>query len=144
MTPLKQTILHDPENGQYGNCMQAAIASLFDLHIEQVPHFGDGLGDDEGEKQQAQIIKWLQNSMDDSYGIIGFSITDKHHKGWCEFLEHSTGYHLISGWTARGTYHVVVGKGGVEVFDVHPSGIGLLQPTEDKPWYIEFIVKRFE
>lgn len=144
MTPVTQTILHDPENGQHGNCMQAALASLFDLPIEQVPHFGYGLSDDEGEEQQRQVLEWLQKSMDTSYGIIGIDIVPENHAAWCNYFEFMGGYHLISGWTARGTYHVVIGKGGTMVHDVHPDGVGLLQPTDDKPWLVEFIVNRFE
>lgn len=39
MTPVDQTILHDPQTGAIGNCMQAAIASLLDLPLDAVPHF---------------------------------------------------------------------------------------------------------
>jgi len=35
MTPVYQTIV-DPGNG---NCMQAAVATLFDMKLEEVPHF---------------------------------------------------------------------------------------------------------
>jgi hypothetical protein len=38
MTPILQTIHGYP----HGNCFQACVASIFDLPIEQVPHFMDG------------------------------------------------------------------------------------------------------
>ncbi len=34
MTPVFQKIV-----GEYGDCMRAALASLFDLELDQVPHF---------------------------------------------------------------------------------------------------------
>ena len=39
-----QTILHDPDNGLLGNCMQAAIATVLGLGMEDVPHFA-AIGD---------------------------------------------------------------------------------------------------
>ena len=46
MIPIHQTILADPQrndghdaDGQPGNCYQAAIASVLDLALEDVPHF---------------------------------------------------------------------------------------------------------
>ncbi len=35
MIPVDQTVVH----GERGNCLQASIASLFELKLEQVPHF---------------------------------------------------------------------------------------------------------
>lgn len=39
MTPVFQTIFSDAKDVNKGNCMQAAIASLFDLPLEDVPSF---------------------------------------------------------------------------------------------------------
>ena len=40
MTPVYQTIIGRGDgNGPLGNCMQAVIASLLDLPLEEVPHF---------------------------------------------------------------------------------------------------------
>jgi len=36
---VDQTKLHDPENGQRGNCLAAAVASILGISIEQVPEF---------------------------------------------------------------------------------------------------------
>lgn len=40
MIPIKQTIKHNPDNGQFGDCHRACIASILELPIEKVPHFG--------------------------------------------------------------------------------------------------------
>lgn len=42
MTPVDQTILHDPDAGLYGDCQRAVIASLLDLPIDSVPNFSAG------------------------------------------------------------------------------------------------------
>lgn len=42
MIPVKQTFRHDPASGSYGDCMRAAIASVLELPIGEVPHFGEG------------------------------------------------------------------------------------------------------
>lgn len=39
MIPQTQTIFADDPDGVYGNCMQAAIASMLDLPLKAVPHF---------------------------------------------------------------------------------------------------------
>lgn len=39
MTPVMQTHLGGPEATIVGNCMQAAVASLLDLELDDVPHF---------------------------------------------------------------------------------------------------------
>ena len=40
---VKQTIEHDPEKGNCGNCFSAVLASLLDIPIEDVPVFsGEG------------------------------------------------------------------------------------------------------
>ena len=36
---VKQTIEHDPESGNWGNCFSAVLASLLDIPIEDVPVF---------------------------------------------------------------------------------------------------------
>lgn len=48
MIPIKQTIKHDPENKQYGDCHRACIASILEIPIEKVPHFLYD-GNDDGE-----------------------------------------------------------------------------------------------
>lgn len=39
MTPVVCQVKHDPENGSYGDCLRACIASMLDLKAEDVPHF---------------------------------------------------------------------------------------------------------
>lgn len=42
MIPLKQRNRHDPDNGVWGDCHRAAIASVLELSLDDVPHFFEG------------------------------------------------------------------------------------------------------
>ena len=42
MIPIKQHNHHNPEAGVYGDCFRAAIASVLELALDDVPHFLDG------------------------------------------------------------------------------------------------------
>jgi hypothetical protein len=141
MTPVKQTILHEPDNGLYGNCAQAAIASLLSMPINEVPHFADGLleTDEDGIVYNERLQGWL---MSKGYGLLTLTIVPEYLENWQESAKTICDHHLIAGRTIRGTLHVVVGKNGEVVHDPHPSDDGLLPPTEEDPWYFEFIVKR--
>lgn len=37
-----QEFRHDPENGVYGDCQRAIVASLLGLEMSEVPHFNEG------------------------------------------------------------------------------------------------------
>lgn len=140
MIPVKQTILHDPENGHFGNCAQAAIASIFNMNIERVPHFADGLSDDEGAEYQDRLIEWLKPM---GYGwLCCSSPAPEDLEEWNINLGKICDYHLITGMSPRGFYHVVVGKAGQVIHDPHPSNAGLLENTEENPWIYEFIIRR--
>lgn len=39
MTPVYCAVRHDPENGTYGDCLRACVASVLDLSSSDVPHF---------------------------------------------------------------------------------------------------------
>jgi hypothetical protein len=119
MTPTKQTLLHDPKAGVYGNCFTACMASLLDLPIEAVPHFTEMIP--VGPEWVDLINGWLRR-----FGLayLEFEITDV--AGWKPFLD-GLGYHVLSGPSPRheGATHAVIARGGAMVFDPHPSDEGL-------------------
>jgi hypothetical protein len=117
MTPVDQSLAHDPANGVWGDCMRACIASLLDLPIERVPHFFDG------GCNGAVFDKRVSDFLGDR-GLIEFSIpasaaSRAHYSR--EF------HHLMYGYTERGTYHAVVARCGLVVHDPHPSRAGIIQ-----------------
>lgn len=116
MTPVKQTILgRGPDHGEpCGNCMQAAIATILDLPLEEVPHFLQSYEDIWWANMQA----WLATR---GWQIVALPL---------DYLAPGIvpiGYHLMHGRTCRDSDHVVVAKDGVMVFDPHPSDAGLTE-----------------
>jgi len=143
MTPVKQTISHDPANGYYGNCAQASYASLFDLPLSQVPHFAEGADNTKegGVIYERNLLNWLSTM---GYSAVSFQVIPEYRDLWVDYIIKRTEYHLISGMSPRfpDTGHLVVGRNGEIIHDPHPSNDGLLPPTDDNPWYFELIVKR--
>lgn len=132
MKPVAQRILHDPENGQYGDCMRATIASLLELPSEQVPHFYEkGTAED----FDATLREFLQS--------LGYALLNLSYWEWKNFPDICYGlkavHHMISGPTERGTYHAVVGCDGEVAHDPHPSNAGLLEDKTD--WHFSFLIK---
>lgn len=58
MTPVFCRVKHDPENGTYGDCLRACVATMLDLQPEAVPHFAhDGA---EAEVVTSRLTAWLR------------------------------------------------------------------------------------
>jgi len=93
--PVFQDKFTDKEKGIMGNCCSAAVASLFELSIDETPDFALGSGStqhfamDEFAKAQGLEMQY-------------FNI-DKNGCGRC-----IDGYYLVSGRSPRGFMHMVV------------------------------------
>lgn len=105
---IKQTIFPDIEKGIYGNCAQAAVASLLHMSLDEVPHFSES-GDSVKENEL------LENFFADQ----GFNFISMF------FNYIPEGLYLASGTTIRGTTHMVVMRDGKLEFDPHPDNTGL-------------------
>lgn len=110
MTPVTQTILDTDDPARQGNCLQAAIASILDLPLDDVPHFVQQHEDGAGDWLDLTCA-WLAER-----GLV-LRLTQTPRPG-----EH----YLIFGRTERGTSHVAIYRDGHMVHDPHPSGAGLL------------------
>jgi hypothetical protein len=130
MKPTKQTILHDPDNGKFGNCLSATLASLLHIPIDEVPVFSLPY-----PQWHVELNAWLKQ-----YGLAYVSFGD-----WKEWSNETgiTGLnHEISGKTVRHSevLHSCVGKDGEVVFDPHPDDYGLEEVTSSglfialEPW----------
>lgn len=107
-------VYQDRFGKQEGNCQQAAVASIFELPLDAVPHFCEGHRDD-----------W-QDGFDDWLAKRGLQLLTLDAKACREFGFVPRGYHIIAGKSPRGDFqHAVVGKDGVMVHDPHPAGDGL-------------------
>jgi len=131
LTPVDQQILHDPENGRFGDCQRACIASLLDLRPDDVPHFyEDG----------TEITFWKRlNSFLASIELVHLE-TQTINFRLAQFREKADLYHMIYGQTERGTQHAVIGLNGDIIHDPHPSKAGFLESDRDN-WTFAFLVK---
>lgn len=106
MTPVDQTILHDPDTGAIGNCWQAAVATLLDLPLDDVPHFA---------------------AADDFDGLWHWWLHERRmvcmHVGLLDLPNDIPC--LLVGTSPRDIAHIVVGIGTRMVHDPHPSRAGL-------------------
>lgn len=116
MKPVDQEFIHLPGIGQHGDCQRAVIASLLELPIADVPHFGqlhaEGKGDFWG-----LLLEFLASR--------GFNYVQMAKP---KFVWHGAPvFHEIGGPSPRGNgvFHVVVGCNGEVFFDPHPSRAGL-------------------
>lgn len=103
MIPVMQTKFGMPD----GNCFDAALASILELDLENIPDFGK---DDNwyGKFSGYMIENWGLQPID-----IIISTWDKKPKG----------FHLINGKSPRGDYdHTIVGYKGKAVHDPYPDG----------------------
>lgn len=112
MLPVKQTIPYEAGSVVYGNCLQAAVASIYELPIDAVPHF-------------AQFNDWggaLRLWVDGQGGDLLLWTAD----------EPQDVPLLAFGKSPRGDFrHAVVWQAGRMIHDPHPDGTGLDGPPEE-------------
>lgn len=108
MKPVDQDIFINDPHGRVGNCLQAAVASICEMELIDVPHFA-ALPDDIWFET---MCNWLYD------------------KGWefedYESISDSSEYMLTIGPSPRGVSHAVVYKDGSLAHDPHPSKAGIL------------------
>ena len=139
MTPQDQEFLHDPDNGMYGDCQRAVIASLLNLPRDEVPHFnGIAKGDPARFWQELQGFLSLRNF---AYLTLPASVLPTSGNSGAAFYGTTIPvYHEIAGPSPRdpNVYHAVVGLNGKIVHDPHPSRAGLAgDPAE---WEYSYLV----
>lgn len=141
MKPVHQTIFEPPR----GNCLQACIASLFEIDLGDVPNFmyyEDSwndiytmfLKDEFNIRPVMYDANWYQEGLD-----------NKEHADW--FKEYGIqGYHLIIGTSPRtktsekGYHHCVIGYDLEIVFDPFPNSGLLLKDSVVEHVSYEFFV----
>lgn len=130
MRPVKQSLIHDPANGVQGDCQRAVIASLLELPLSSVPHFGE-------IAQGDSTIFWaeVQNFLA-SYGYVYVTTSNMIAFG----DTNANFWHEIAGPSPRDpeVMHAVVGLNGNIAFDPHPDNRGL-DPDRNK-WQYSFLI----
>lgn len=107
MKPVYQTIFDKP----HGNCLQACVASILELDLDQVPNFVEN--DD-----WFQALETFLERFDLQPAQLDPTKTEKIWK--------PTGFHIKGGLGPRKLHHAVVGLAGKTVHDPHPDGGGLV------------------
>lgn len=110
--------------GPNGNCLSAAIASIFDLPLRDVPWFAEHQGPGEWHKPFWEFITLTF----DRQPYFHYLHSDKHQDA--PPLVPYNRFHLIGGWSPRGYQHACVGFNGKIVYDPHPDGGGLIVVTD--------------
>ena len=101
-----------------GNCMAAALASILEIRIGEIPEFGD----DEVFLENIQEfleplgLYYVQARPDDPILEIAF--------------RHGDVYHTVEGISPRGGMHACVGLNGSIAWDPHPPHDGGLVSVE--------------
>ncbi len=111
MKPVYQT-----KFGPHGNCMQAAIASILELSLDDVPDFPT----DDGDKQMGAVNAFLR-----PYGIILIHVT------YSNKAKIPNLYHLLDGEGCKdGVMHTTVAFAGKTVHDPDLNRGELRAPIE--------------
>ena len=107
MIPVMQTVF-----GDNGNCMQACVASLLELPLEDVPQF----------LIHGQFLALERYLKQFDIRPVGYPV------GTCR--AHNV-YYIGTGMSSRGRRHAVICKDLLMVHDPHPDGTGIDDPDID-------------
>ena len=106
MRPVKQSKIHSVQ--VRGNCLAAAVASILEIGIDDVPAF-----------EQMQPNVWKSQLIDFLWSY-GYQVVESK-------KSFKPGLHYIAiGKSARGYNHCAVYKDGKMIHDPHPDDSGLL------------------
>lgn len=129
MTPVHQEFYaryegEKPGPGVYGDCFRAALASLLDLALHEVPHFAkDADGDVPGF--WCCVNQWLSERGQALILARGVDFKMPQRMGMAPV------FHLILADCEDGDFHALVGLSGRVVFDPAPSEPILATKPED-------------
>lgn len=143
MIPVTQTkVVVKNSKGEFvvhGNCYAAAIASMLELPITEVPNVELFFSGDEDVFWDTIMSNFLRRKgyelVDgDEYKIFHPEYEPRHHAAMDEGLRdllHDMGkykddFYFVSGDSPRGVKHICIYKEGVMVHDPHPTREGIL------------------
>ncbi len=119
MIPIQQTIFAPPN----GNCMQAAVASIFELPLDQVPNFVE-----DGNEWVDTLAKWCAQR-----GVRPLFLTLNNRPPGTTIGMNGGWWSVVTGKSPRGDYfHAVVAYDGEIVHDPYPDGGGKLESLLDE------------
>ena len=148
MTPVNCRIRHDPECGQYGDCIRACIATILDVDAEDVPHFSHD--DPAPETILMRVREWLCEWSRGTIGLLHLIFPGD--VGLSDMLEYmgsinpDSTYMLFGNTGPGGGDHVVVCQADRIVHDPAWHRMPIRQPgrtLDGQPlWQLWFMVGR--
>lgn len=140
MTPVKQLYLHDPANGQLGDCFRTALACLLDLEPEEVPHFFATT------KQYKTGIKksneWLANR---GLYLISIPYLNEDVQAILDTIGGiNPGLHyILTGESRTGVNHNVICLNNKVVWDPSLTNAGIIGPCKpDGMFWVDFLGRK--
>ena len=115
MIPVEQTKFEE-----MGNCMQACVASIFNLPLDEVPDFVN-----ENTDWYGAFEMWLIKR----YSLFPIMMVLKDGPN-ATMGQSLYGYYLVSGKSPRGRRHMCVAKYGRIIHDPHPDETELLEKED--------------
>lgn len=134
----KQLHRHDPDNGIYGDCLRAVVASMLGLDVEDVPHEHRQMTMDES----CQLLdKWLlkQGVHRIGVGLVASSVEDALTMGsaWSNGVPY-----MFTGSSKNGTNHVVIAQGDKIIHDPALDDSGIVGPNDVGQYIVEWLIRR--
>lgn len=139
MTPVHCRTKHSPDDGTYGDCLRACIASLLDMIPEDVPHFAhDGAVADvvtdrlrEWLAQRGLGPWWSHFDADEPMDVVLDTMG-----------ANNPGVHyLLFGCTASGEPHVVICKDDAVVWNPSWYGGALVRAGVHGAWSVMVLAR---
>jgi len=133
MRPVKQKFRHRPEDGVYGDCHRAAMASVLELDLDDVPHFFDkGVSGEEGE-EAVRLFLGRHGLRAVSFALHGDL------DGVLAFMQRINGDDVVwflGGRSASACNHTVVCRGSAIVHDPSLTDAGIVGPCDDGHYWV--------
>jgi len=131
MKPVKQRNRHNPGAGVWGDCHRAAIASILELELDEVPHFYDNGCDVETAQEHERLFLAGKGIVPITIPLTGELQTlldwlGAYNPGVC---------YLLGGLSRTGVTHTVVCRGNEIVHDPSLDESGIIAPAETSGMY---------
>lgn len=123
--------IHDPENGTWGDCSRACLASLLNLKIDQVPHFAENYSSDEDCLKKES--DWLRTQ--GYMPFVSYFSGSLNDMLWTMSCINPGIYYMVTG-NLENTPHSVIALNDMIVFDPSDKLIESMsmKPIEGRYW----------
>jgi hypothetical protein len=139
MIPRTQLFRHDPDHGVLGDCYRAVIASILNLELKAVPHFGAEATAAPTWDFQRRVDEFLA-----ARGLVEIRMNFAAPDGLGPLLQViSAGCpgvcFILSGVANNGFGHAVVSCDGEIIHDSNPAKVGIAGPYPGYGFGVTFI-----